>query len=380
MPHELLIGTRKGLVIGRSEDREHWEFGETQFIGWQIDYAIRDPRTGRLHVAASHAQWGPHLHRSDDGGLTWDEAPAPEFHGETHSYSDWDQATDSWMEPQTFPATLERVWTIEPASADSPGVIYAGVDPAGLFISSDDGNSWELCKPLWDHETRSMWVPGAAGMTLHHIARDANDPQHLYAGISSAGVFETTDGGASWTARNHGCIADHLPNPTQEAGQCVHSLHVHPLDATRLFQQHHPGVYRSDDGGKEWIPIHQDLPGAFGFASTIDPTDPDAFYVIPLEFDQTRVPAGGDLRVYRTRDAGASWDALGDGLPGAHVLQGVYRQALCNDGGTQPGELGLYLGTSGGHVYGSRDGGDHWQELIDHLAPVTSVRASEIPG
>ena len=378
MTYELLVSTRKGLVIGRSEDRQTWEFGDTHFTGWQIDYAVRDPRNGRLHVAASHMQWGPHLHRSDDGGESWEETPAPEFQGETYSYSDWDPATDTLLPPQAHEASLERVWTIEPGPASQPGLLYAGVDPAALFISTDAGDSWELCRSLWEHETRPMWVPGAAGMTLHHIAIAEDDPQHVYVGISSAGVFESLDGGASWSARNRGCTAEHLPNPDAEAGLCVHSLHVHPADSTRLFQQHHPGVYRSDDAGAHWTPIHEGLPGAFGFASTIDPLDRDAFFVIPLREDQARVPAGGSLEVYRTRDAGASWQPLGEGLPSGHVLQGVYRQALANDGAAEEGRLGLYLGTSGGHVYASNDGGDHWNELIDHLAPVTAVRCARI--
>lgn len=378
MTYELLVSTRKGLVIGRSEDRLRWEFSDTHFMGWQIDYAVRDPRNGRIHVAASHMQWGPHIHRSDDDGATWQEAAAPEFHGETYSYSDWDPATDSWMAPVEHEASLERVWTIQPGATSTPGVLYAGVDPAALFVSTDDGDSWELCRSLWEHETRPMWVPGAAGMTLHHIAIAEDDPQHLYVGISSAGVFESLDGGATWAARNSGCVADHLPDAEPEAGQCVHSLYVHPGDSSRLFQQHHPGVYRSDDGGARWTAIHDGLPGEFGFASTIDPTNRDAFYVIPLQFDQARVPADGDLRVYRTRDAGSSWEPLGNGLPNGHVLQGVYRQALTNDGVSDAGELGLYLGTSGGHVYASNDGGERWAEVLDHLAPVTAVRCAAV--
>ena len=378
MSYELLVSTRKGLVIGRSEDRDRWEFEEIHFAGWQIDYAIRDPRTNRLHVAASHEQWGPHLHRSDDDGATWEEGPAPGFHGETYSYADWDPEADSWAKARTFPASLARIWTIEPGPKTAPGLLYAGVDPAALFISSDNGESWELCRSLWEHETRSMWFPGAAGMTLHHVQVAADDPNHLFVGISAAGVFESTDGGASWSARNRGCIIDHLPDREPEAGQCVHSLHVHPLRPERLFQQHHPGVYRTDDGGKQWVSIAAGLPGEFGFASTIDPADPDAFYVIPLQFDQARIPAGGDLRVYRTCDAGESWESLGTGLPDGHVLQGVYRQALTNDGITASRQLGLYLGTSGGHVYASSNGGEQWTELIDHLAPITAVRCAAL--
>lgn len=356
---ELLVGTRKGLVIGRSEDRRHWEFGDTLFPGWYVDYAVRDPRSGRLWAAVTHEQWGPHLHCSDDSGETWDEATAPSFEGTSAD------------------ATLARIWTVQPGLETQPERLYAGVDPAALFISDDAGASWRLVEPLWNHETKDYWEEGAAGMTMHHIALDPGDPDHLYVAISAAGVFETTDGGETWAARNRGFVADHLPDggAGMPAGFCVHSMFLHPLRPNRLFQQHHPGVYRSDDGAGNWINIEAGLPGRFGFASTIDPTDPDAFFVVPLAEDQTRFPIDGALRVFQTRDAGETWRALGEGLPADHVQQGVYRQALTSDGHDT---LGLYLGTSGGHVYGSADGGEHWTELLDHLAPVLVVRCSVV--
>ncbi len=282
------------------------------------------------------------------------------------------------IESPNTEASLARVWTIEPGGSDQPGLVYAGVDPGALIVSHNNGESWDLCEALWNHSTRPLWMPGAAGLALHHIARDPADSAHLYVGISSAGVFETTDGGAAWTARNNGCTADHLPTASPEAGQCVHSLQLHPAKPGRLFQQHHPGVYHSDDGGANWITIGASLPGVFGFASTIDPNDGDTFYVIPLQEDQARIPAGGSLRVYRTTDAGESWQPLGDGLPESHVLQGVYRQALCNDAAPSSDDLGLYLGTSGGHVYASRNSGANWSQLLEHAAPVTAVRCAQL--
>ena len=276
-------------------------------------------------------------------------------------------------------ATLARIWTVQPGLEDDPDRIYAGVDPAALFVSSDAGASWQLAESLWDHETKDYWEPGAAGLAIHHIALDPRDANHLYVAVSAAGVFETRDGGVSWTARNTGFTADHLPNGGVglPAGFCVHSMFLHPLQPDRLFQQHHPGVYRSDDGAKHWVKIEAGLSGRFGFASAIDPSDVDTFFVVPLAEDQTRFPIDGALRVFRTTDAGEHWRALGEGLPsGGHVQQGVYRQALTNDG---QDPLGLYLGTSGGHVYGSADGGKQWAELLDHLAPVLTIRCSEIP-
>ncbi len=376
MHFELLISTRKGLVIGRSKDRDAWSFGEPMFSGWQVDYAVRDSRNNRIWAAVSHMQWGPHLHFSDDDGASWSEAPAPEFQGESYSVSEYDVANDEWLPAETVEGSLARIWTIEPGPVDRPEVLYAGIDPAALFVSEDNGLSWSLNRSLWEHRTRGAWVPGAAGLVMHHIQVDPRNSSHLYVEVSAAGVFKTTDGGSTWEARNAGCVAEHLPNPEPEAGQCVHSLHLHPADTSRLFQQHHPGVYRSDDGGAHWIDIAAGLPGEFGFASTIDPHDADTFFVIPLQFDQARIPEGGRLRVYRTRDAGASWEGLSAGLPQDHVLQGVYRQALCQDGAGEDVGLGVYLGTSGGHVYASRDGGDQWSQLLEHLAPVTALRAS----
>lgn len=249
MTHELLVSTRRGLLIGRSEDRRSCDWAPTQFPGWQIDYAVRDPRHGRIWVAASHSQLGPHLHSSDDGGRTWDETSAPEFEGETYNLAEFDPGTLAFKAPRRNTASLARVWTLEPGPAEEPNTIYAGVDPAALFVSRSNGASWEICTARWDHPTREAWVPGAAGLALHHIQIDPTDPAHLYVAISAAGVFESLDGGASWFARNNGCRADHLPNPEPEAGQCVHSFHLHPAQPARLYQQHHPGVYRSDDSG-----------------------------------------------------------------------------------------------------------------------------------
>ena len=275
-------------------------------------------------------------------------------------------------------ATLARIWTLQPGLDGEPQRLYAGVDPAALFISDDGGQSWRLAEALWNHETKEYWEEGAAGMTMHHIALDPTDADHFYVAVSAAGVFETADGGASWAARNTGFVAEHLPNGGVglPAGFCVHSMFLHPQRPSRLFQQHHPGVYRTDDGGEHWVSIADGLPAHFGFASTIDPGDADTFFVIPLAEDQTRFPIDGALRVFRTTDAGETWSPLGEGLPSEHVQQGVYRQALTNDG---QDPLGLYLGTSGGHVYGSADGGSRWVELLDHLAPVLAVRCSEVP-
>jgi hypothetical protein len=360
---QILVATKKGLLIGESDyaERGRWQFRDPAFLGWQVDFAMRDSRNGRVWAALSHMQWGPHLHYSDDGGDTWEESEAPSF----TSVADGD-------------ASLERIWTIEPGAASEPDRIYAGVDPAALFISDDGGKRWEICNALWNHESREQWSPGAAGLTLHHIQIDPRDPAHIYVAVSAAGTFETVDAGHHWAPRNRGVAADYLPRRgEEEVGQCVHNLALHPAQPDRLYQRSHDGVYRSDDGGGRWRDIGAGLPSAFGFAATIDPHDAETYFVIPLQFDQARVPVEGRLRVYRTSDGGATWLPLEDGLPQGNAFQGVYRQALTTDTATP---LGVYFGTSGGHVYASQDGGATWRELLDHLAPVTAVRVNEIAG
>ena len=353
----LLVGTRKGLVIGRSSDeRTSWTWSPLAFSGWVIDYAVHDPHSDAIWVCTSAMQWGPRLQRSDDGGATWRESAMPTF-------------TDGER-------SVESVWTI--ASGAEPGTLYVGVMPAALFISDDDGASWEICNALDTHPTNVHWGPGAVGLMLHHISPDPDDPQRIVVAGSATGVYVTEDGGHSWQARNRGVRAEHLPEGgAEEAGHCIHSMFAHPLQRGRIWQQNHFGQYRSDDDGRSWIDVGADLPGVFGFATAIDRRDPDSAWFIPLDVDQARIPRDGQLAVWRTRDAGASWTALREGLPEGDFHQGVLRQALGTDGHDP---LGLYLGTSGGALYASRDAGDSWTLIREHLAAITSVRAFPLDG
>ena len=350
----LLVSTRKGLLVGRSRaGRSCWEWSELLFGGWIIDFTVRDPRSGAIWCAANHWQWGPRLHRSDDDGATWREFPAPAF-------SDGERS-------------LEGIWTIAPGARE--GQLYAGVMPAALFVSEDDGATWRECAALAQHPYSEHWMPGAAGLMFHHLGVDPEDPDRIIAAGSATGVFASYDGGRSWEPRNQGLRSDHMPPEMQDFAPCVHSFHAHPKQRGRLWQQSHFGQYRSDDDGEHWIEVGQALPGEFDFASAVDPQDPDVCYFVPLDFDQSRMPRNGALAVYRTADAGASWQTLTGGLPQAGFHQSVYRQALCAD---EADPLGLYLGSSGGELYGSADAGDSWTLLREHLAPITAVRAWSI--
>lgn len=352
----LLISTRKGLIVGRSSDeRRSWDWLPLAFGGWIVNYAARDPHSGAIWACAAHDQWGPRLHRSDDGGETWREAAAPAFTSGERS--------------------VESIWTI--AFGAEPGALFTGVMPGALFISRDDGESWQICDALDNHPSKEYWMDGGAGLMIHHISPDPEDPERIVLGGSSTGVYVTEDGGRRWEARNRGVRGEHMPlGGAEPAGHCVHSMIAHPRRRGRLWQQNHFGQYRSDDDGRSWIDVGGGLPGGYGFVTAIDPREPDSAWFVPLDVDQMRMPRGGRLAVWRTRDGGERWDRLSDGLPQSDFHQGVYRQSLGVD---ECDPLGLYLGTSGGELYASSDEGDHWTLLRRHLAPITAVRAFPIP-
>ena len=361
----VLVGTRKGLLIGRSAGgRSEWNWRPLAFAGWVCDYAAHDPRDGSLWAAVSHEQWGPRLHRSTDGGETWAETATPAF------------PEGVSIEADGGGDTVRNIWTIQPGVRE--GELYAGVDPGALFISRDGAASWQLCESLATHPTRGSWMAGAAGLSIHHISVDPRDPDRVLIAGSATGCFVTRDGGETWTTRNLGLRALHLPPEMMDAfseeaaGHCIHSMHAHPQQPDRIWQQNHWGQYRSDDGGESWIDIGEGLPGEFGFATAIDPRDPDTAWYVPLDQDQARMPRGGELTVFRTRDAGASWEPLREGLPPGAFHQTIYRQALGVDAGNP---VGLYMGTSGGELLASADAGEHWTTLRRHLAAIVAVRA-----
>jgi hypothetical protein len=351
---ELLVGTKKGLFALEGDPAAGFGVTARAFPGEPVENVVRDPRSGRLVASVTSPFYGPKLWFADD--------PAGE----------WQQATGVEL-PEGGDAALERIWTI--VAGEAEGLLYAGGDPGVLFESRDGGASWALNRGLWEHPTRAKWMAGGGGLCLHSIATWPGEPDKLAVAISAAGVWLTEDGGASWHRGNTGLAPRYLPEgtPEDEIALCVHRLRRAAAHPERMFMQFHGGVYRSDDAGSSWTDIAPGLPSDFGFPLALDPADPDSAYVIPLVADMDRVTPEGRVRVYETRDAGASWTPRGDGLPPEHAYLTILREAFdaCGEG---PG-LELYFGATSGGVFGSGDAGLTWGDVATHLPPVLSVSA-----
>jgi photosystem II stability/assembly factor-like uncharacterized protein len=355
---KLLVGTSKGLFVLRATAaRRSWQLEGPHLAGRAIYSVAHDGRGQRQRVWAGAASmhWGAVLVSTDDWGRTWDEPQEANV---------------------KFPAdtglALKQIWQIAPGLEDEPDTLYCGVDPAALFRTTDGGKTWEVVRGLLDHPHRERWQPGGGGLCLHTIVRDPGNADRMWVAVSSAGVYRTTDGGRSWTARNKGIRAEFMPEKYPEFGQCVHKVVQHPSRAGRLFAQNHWGLYRSDDAGDSWQDIARGVPSDFGFAMTIHPHEPDTVYIIPIKSDQVRVSPEGKLRVYRTRNGGRSWEALTRGLPQRHAYDIVLRDGLTTDS-LDP--AGIYFGTRNGKLYASNDNGGSWRLAMDGLPSITCVRA-----
>jgi len=351
MPIALYVATRRGLFTARSDDRRtDWSLSGPQLEGREVIYAFGDPRVPRRVWAASdHKVWGSHVHRSDDGGETWSTLEAAPHHADERG--------------------LTSIWFLAPGPPDAPDTVWAGIEPAGLFVSRDAGASWQASS-LNEHPTRETWQPAGGGLALGGIQHDPSDPRRIFCSLSAGGVYRSDDAGARWRPVNAGVRADFLPQRYPDTGQCVHKLRLHPARPQRLYQQNHCGVYRSDDGGERWTEITDGLPSDFGYALGLDPHDPDTAFVIPEASSHMRAVVDGRLRVYRTEDAGASWSALTDGLPQLHAYVSVLRDAMDTD---DLDPCGVYFGTSTGHLFASPDRGEHWQQVAGYLPKILSV-------
>jgi hypothetical protein len=352
---ELLVGTKKGLFALHGEAGGAFEVTARAFAGEPVEYAMRDPRSGRVLASVTSAFHGPKLWVADDPAGDWEQAAGVEL-------------------PEGGDAALERIWVIVAGERD--GTVYAGGDPGVLFESRDGGLTWELVRSLWDHPTRPQWQPGGGGLCLHSIVPWPGEPDRLALAMSAVGVWLTDDACATWRHGNAGLAPRYLPEEVRAntMALCVHDLHRSPARPERLFLQFHGGVYRSDDAGESWSAIGDGLPSDFGFPMAVDPADADSAYVIPLAADTDRVTPDGRVRVYETRDAGASWTPRGDGLPAKDAYLTVLRQAFDRAGAGE--SLELYFGATSGDVFGSGDAGATWAPVAAHLPPVFSVRVS----
>lgn len=356
----LLVGTRKGLWVGRSdEDRREWVWSEPEFLMQAVYATCIDTRGPQpeLFVSGTSEHWGPGVYRSDDLGRSWRETE-----GAAVRFS------------EELGSSVERVWQIQPGPLDEPDVLYAGSQPSALFRSEDGGRSFALVRSLWDHPHRPHWGAGYGGQAIHTIVPHPTDPQQVTVAMSTGGVYRTFDAGASWAPANVGIKAYFFPDPWPEYGQCVHKVAAHPAAPDRLFAQNHHGVYRSDDGGAVWVSIAEGLPADFGFPIVVHPHHPETVYVFPLVADGQRIPPAGQARVWRSRDAGDSWTPSGHGLPD-HFYSAVMRDAMTTDRADQ---AGIYVGARDGSVFASLDDGDSWSQIAAHLPDVLSVRAAVV--
>lgn len=349
----LLVTTRKGLFLLDSDDRRTWRQRGPYCEAWPLNHAVADPRSGAIHAGGGNAWFGPAVWTSEDGGETW-------------SHSSAGLAYAAGEEP------IKAVWSLA-AAGDT---LYAGVEPAGLFRSGDGGRIWEHLSGLRDHPSRPDWQPGGGGLILHSILVHPRDPRRLWVGISTGGVFHSADGGETWEPRNRGTRSDYAPEEHRypEYGQCVHALAMAAGRPERLYQQNHCGMYVSDDGGREWRSIEAGLPSSFGFPAVAHPRDPATLYLFPLNGDSTgRVAPDGRAAVWRSRDGGATWRDLRNGLPQENAYLTVLRQAMAAD---DADPAGVYFGTTSGELYASADEGEHWTCIARHLPAVTAVETT----
>jgi photosystem II stability/assembly factor-like uncharacterized protein len=359
----LMVGTTKGAFLFRSDrSRKTWQRGGPYFAGLAVYAMAYDDRTGRPRLwAGPESSWfGPAVSRSDDFGRTWS--------GPTTSIVKF---------PEDTATTLKRVWQIMPGRSSEPDSIYCGVEPAALFESKDGGESFALVRGLWNHPHRAQWQPGGGGLCMHTIVPHPVDANRMWVAISTGGVYRTEDGGRSWRTAHKGVRAEFMPNKHPEFGQCVHKVVRHPARPERLYLQNHWGLYRSDDGGDSWKDIAKGVPSDFGFGMAAHPHDADTVYIAPLESDQFRCMPQGRLRIYRTRNGGASWQAMTKGLPQKDAYETVLRDALTTD--PLP-KAGVYFGTRNGTLYGSADDGTSWHRIAEGLPPVVCVKAAVIAG
>jgi photosystem II stability/assembly factor-like uncharacterized protein len=383
----VLVGTRKGAFILTADGaRKRWKVSGPHFAGWEIYHVKGSPvDPNRIYASQTSGWFGQIIQRSDDGGKTWN-APGsnPEElksadgnpKGESNKFVyDGVPGTHQWYDGTQHPWEFKRVWHLEPSLHD-PEHVYAGVEDAALFESNDGGKSWKELSGLRKHDTGPKWQPGAGGMCLHTILLDPQDRQRIFVAISAAGSFRTDDGGTTWKPINHGLHSQYIPDPNAEVGHCVHRIAMHPSRPNTLFMQKHWDVMRSDDSGDSWREVSGNLPSDFGFPIDVHAHEPETIYVVPIKSDSEHYPPSSRLRVYRSRTGGNEWEALTKGLPQRNCYVNVLRDAMSVD---SLESCGIYFGTTGGQVYASPDAGDNWKPIVRDLPAVLSVEVQTLP-
>jgi photosystem II stability/assembly factor-like uncharacterized protein len=366
----VLVGTRKGaFILSADGTRRDWQVSGPHFGGWEIYHVNASPADpDRLFAAQSSAWFGQVIHRSDDGGVSWQPV------GNDFAY-EGEVGEHLWYDGTPRPWEFKRVWHLEPA-LDDPDTIFAGVEDAAIFRSSDGGRHWQELPGLRGHKSAPVWQPGAGGMCLHTIILDPVQRDRMFVAISAAGAFRTEDAGTTWQPINNGLMSGQLPDPDAEVGHCVHNLAMHPSRPGVLFMQKHWDVMRSDDAGGSWREISGNLPSDFGFPIAVHAHEPETVYVVPITSDSEHYVPEGRLRVYRSRVGGDEWEPLTAGLPQEHCYVNVLRDAMAVD---TLDPCGIYFGTTGGQVYGSPDGGDTWTPIVRDLPAVLSVEVQVVP-
>jgi hypothetical protein len=380
----VLVGTRKGaFILTSTEKRKRWKVSGPHFAGWEIYHLKGSPADpDRLYASQTSGWFGQVIQRSNDGGQTWEtpgggleKGPDGMPHGESNKFVyEGDPGTHQWYDGTPHPWEFKRVWYLEPSLTD-PDTVYAGVEDAALFRSSDGGRTWQELAGLRDVRGHD-WAPGAGGMCLHTILQVPGNPGRIFVAISAAGAFRTDDGGETWRPINRGLKSQsELPDGDVEVGHCVHNLAMHPSHPDVLFMQKHWDVMRTDNAGEMWHEVSGNLPSDFGFPIGVHAHEPETVYVVPIKSDSEHYPPDGKLRVYRSRTGGNEWEALTKGLPQSNCYVNVFRSALAID---TLDSCGIYFGTTGGQVYASSDSGDSWVAIARDLPAVLSVEVQTL--
>jgi hypothetical protein len=386
----VLVGTRKGaFILNADGDRKKWDVSGPFFGGWEIYHLKASPADpNRIFASQSSGWFGQIIQRSSDGGKTWEvpggeKMPDPfgppaaasnKFVYDTTPPNGKPLTTHQWYDGTQHPWEFKRVWHLEPSHTD-PDTVFAGVEDAAIFRSTDGAKNWHELPGLRGHGTGPQWSPGAGGMGLHTILIDPANPNRMYIAISAAGAFRTDDGGASWKPINRGLHSQYIPDPNAEVGHCVHRIAMHPSRPNVLFMQKHWDVMRSDDAGENWHEVSGNLPTDFGFPIEVHAHEPETIYVVPIKSDSEHYPPEGKLRVYRSRTGGNDWESLTKGLPQSDCYVNVLRDAMAVD---TLDSCGVYFGTTGGQVYLSPDSGDNWTAIVRDLPPVVSVEVQTL--